>query len=150
MLIISASGNIQSLDLLLSFLLPAVLCLCVHTQRERTWCTSKYSWIHDQSFWITVLCLVTESCPTLCNPMDCICQACPWGFSSKEYLSGLPCPPGDLPNPRIELRPPSIQADSLPSEPPGNPFVVQLLSRVQLFVTSWTAACQASLSFTIS
>ena len=28
--------------------------------------------------------------------------------------------------------------------------VVQLLSHVQLFVTSWTAACQASLSFTIS
>ena len=29
-------------------------------------------------------------------------------------------------------------------------FVVQSLSHVQLFVTSWTAACQASLSFTIS
>ena len=29
-------------------------------------------------------------------------------------------------------------------------FVVQLLIRVQLFATSWTAACQASLSFTIS
>ena len=28
--------------------------------------------------------------------------------------------------------------------------VVQLLSRVRLFVTPWTAACQASLSFTIS
>ena len=28
--------------------------------------------------------------------------------------------------------------------------VVQLLSRVWLFVTPWTAACQASLSFTIS
>ena len=28
--------------------------------------------------------------------------------------------------------------------------VVQLLSRVQLFVTPWTAVCQASLSFTIS
>ena len=28
--------------------------------------------------------------------------------------------------------------------------VVQLLSCVQLFVTPWTAACQASLSFTIS
>ena len=27
---------------------------------------------------------------------------------------------------------------------------VQLLSRVQLFVTPWTAECQASLSFTIS
>ena len=29
-------------------------------------------------------------------------------------------------------------------------FVVQLLSRVQLFATPWTAACQDSLSFTIS
>ena len=29
-------------------------------------------------------------------------------------------------------------------------IVVQLLSCVRLFVTSWTAACQASLSFTIS
>jgi len=28
--------------------------------------------------------------------------------------------------------------------------IVQLLSRVQLFATPWTAACQASLSFTIS
>ena len=28
-------------------------------------------------------------------------------------------------------------------------FIVQLLSRVQFFVTPWTAACQASLSFTI-
>ena len=29
-------------------------------------------------------------------------------------------------------------------------YSVQLLSHVQLFVTPWTAACQASLSFTIS
>jgi len=28
-------------------------------------------------------------------------------------------------------------------------FVVQLLSCIQLFATSWTAVCQASLSFTI-
>ena len=33
---------------------------------------------------------------------------------------------------------------------PWHNLVVQLLSRVQLFVTPWTAACQASLSFTIS
>ena len=31
-----------------------------------------------------------------------------------------------------------------------NIVVVQLLSHVQLFATPWTAACQASLSFTIS
>ena len=29
-------------------------------------------------------------------------------------------------------------------------FVIQLLSHIQLFATPWTAACQASLSFTIS
>ena len=32
----------------------------------------------------------------------------------------MPCsPPGDLPNPGIEPRSPALQADSLPSEPPG-------------------------------
>ena len=42
------------------------------------------------------------------------------GFSRQEYWSGLPCPPpGDLPNPEIEPRSTTFQADSLPSEPPG-------------------------------
>ena len=46
---------------------------------------------------------------------------CPWGFSSQEYWSGLPCPPpGDLPNPGIKPRSPMLQADSSLSEPPGN------------------------------
>ena len=45
---------------------------------------------------------------------------CSWGFSRQEYWSGLPCPPPvDLPNPGIEPRSPSLQADSLPSKPPG-------------------------------
>ena len=35
-------------------------------------------------------------------------------FSRQEYWSGLPClPPGDLPNPGIEPRSPSLQVDSL-------------------------------------
>ena len=43
-------------------------------------------------------------------------------FLNAFYLSGLPCPPsGDLPNPGIEHRSPTLQADSLPSEPPGKP-----------------------------
>ena len=47
---------------------------------------------------------------------------CPWGFSRKEYWSGLPCPPpGDLPNSGIEPRSPPLWMDSLPSEPPGKP-----------------------------
>ena len=42
------------------------------------------------------------------------------GFSRQEYWSALPCPsPGDLPNPGIEPRSLTLQADSLPSEPPG-------------------------------
>ena len=46
------------------------------------------------------------------------------GFSRQEYRSGLPVPsPGDLPNPGIEPRFPTLQADSLLSEPPGKPQV---------------------------
>ena len=47
---------------------------------------------------------------------------CPCRFSRQEYLNGLPFPsPGDLPGPGIKPRSPALQADSLPSEPPGNP-----------------------------
>ena len=43
-------------------------------------------------------------------------------FSRPEYWSELPCPsPGDLPDPESEPRSPTLQADSLPSEPPGKP-----------------------------
>ena len=43
-------------------------------------------------------------------------------FSRQEYWSGLPLPsPGDLPDPGIEPRSPALQADALPSEPPGKP-----------------------------
>ena len=43
-------------------------------------------------------------------------------FSRQEYWSGLPSPsPGDLPNPGIKPGPPALQADNLPSEPPGKP-----------------------------
>ena len=40
-------------------------------------------------------------------------------FSRQEYWSGLPFPsPGDLPDLGIEPRSPTLQADTLPSEPP--------------------------------
>ena len=42
------------------------------------------------------------------------------GFSRQDYWCGLPCPPaGDLRNPVIESASPALQADSLPTEPPG-------------------------------
>ena len=41
-------------------------------------------------------------------------------FSRQEYWSRLPFPsPGDLPDPRIKPAPAALQADSLPSKPPG-------------------------------
>ena len=73
---------------------------------------------------LSAKCLVAQSFPTLCNPMDCSSPRllCPWGFSRQEYWRGLPCPPpGDRPNPGIEPRSPTLLADSLPSEPPGSP-----------------------------
>ena len=43
-------------------------------------------------------------------------------FSRPEYWSGQPFPsPGDLPNPGIETRSPTLQVDSLPAEPQGKP-----------------------------
>ena len=45
------------------------------------------------------------------------------GFSRQEYWSGLQFPsPGDLPDSGIKPRYPALQADALPSEPPGKPM----------------------------
>ena len=42
------------------------------------------------------------------------------GFFRQKYWNGLPFPsPGDLPNTGIEPRSPALQADALPSVPPG-------------------------------
>ena len=65
---------------------------------------------------------VSRSVLSLCDPMDYIARqsSLSMGFSSQEYWSGLPCPPsGDLPNPEIEPRSPTLQENSLLSEPPG-------------------------------
>ena len=60
------------------------------------------------------------------TPWTVALQAPPsMGFSRQEYWSGLPFSSrGDLPDPWIELRSPTLRADSLPSEPPGNPIIL--------------------------
>ena len=72
----------------------------------------------------TAMCLVAQACPTLCDPMDCS----PPGFSvhgdSPGKNTGVGCHAllqGDLPNPGIEPKSPTLQADCLPAEPPGKP-----------------------------
>ena len=54
---------------------------------------------------------IPQSCPTLCHPMDSSLHQAPpsMGFSRQEYWSGLPFPsPGNLPDPGIEPRSPSL------------------------------------------
>ena len=71
------------------------------------------------------MCLVAQSCPILCDPMDYIAHQAPLSMwiLRQEYSSGVPCSPlGDLPNPGIEPRSPALQADSLLSEPPEKPI----------------------------
>ena len=53
-------------------------------------------------------------------------------FSRQEHWSGLPFPPpGDHPDPAIELRSPALQTETLLSEPPGKPrgFAVNVYKR---------------------
>ena len=55
-----------------------------------------------------------QSCPILCDPMDCIACLAPLSmeFYKQECWSGLPFPlAGDLPDPRIKPRSPALQAD---------------------------------------
>ena len=56
-------------------------------------------------------------------------------FSRPEYWSGKPFPsPGDLPNPGIKPRSPMLQADFLPTKPPGKPKNTGVGS---LFLLQW-------------
>ena len=67
---------------------------------------------------------VPQSCQTpFVTPCTVAHQAPMYmGFPRQEYWSELPFPsPGDLSNPGIEPKSPALQADSLPSEPPGKP-----------------------------
>ena len=75
-----------------------------------SWCLNLDNKLYDHlsHWWVRVkvdcgvyaVCLVAQSCPALCNSMDCsLLGSLSMGFSRKEYWSGLPFPPpGDLPN----------------------------------------------------
>ena len=67
---------------------------------------------------------VTQSCPTLCDPINYtvhgILQA--MGFS-REYWSGLSFP---FSRGSSQPRSPTLHADSLPTEPPGKPNSIRI------------------------
>ena len=63
------------------------------------------------------------------------------GFSRQEYWSGLLFPsPGDLPDPGIEPGFPTLEADTLTSEPPGKPnlhSICQQIWKTQQWPQDW-------------
>ena len=73
---------------------------------------------------VCAACLVAQSCPILCNPMDDSLPGSSVHGDSPRKNTGMGCHAhlqGNLPNPGTEPRSPSLQEDSLPSELPGKP-----------------------------
>ena len=74
--------------------------------------------------------LVAQSCLTRCNPMNCspLGSSVP-GILQARILEWIAIPSlEDLCNPGIEPRSPTLQADSLLSEPPGKPIQTSMKS----------------------
>ena len=88
------------------------------------------------------LCSVTQSCLTLCDPIDCSPPGSSvHGILQARILEWVPCPsPGDFPDPGIEPKSPALQVDSLPSEPPGKRNSPQIHG--YLVCTRPSATCQ--------
>ena len=79
--------------------------------------------------------LVAQSCPTLCDPMDCTARQAllSMGFSRQGYWSGLPFPsPGDLPDPEIKPTSPTLQSNALPSELLGKPDIISSIEQSRI------------------
>ena len=74
-------------------------------------------------------------CLTLCDPMDYTVH----GILQSRILEWVAFPsPGDLPNPGMGTRLPTLQADSLPAEPQGklkNTEVGSLALLLRIFPT---------------
>ena len=70
--------------------------------------------------------LCTQSCPTVCDPLDCSPPGSSMRFSRQEYWRGLPFPPpGDLPDPGIEPKSAvslALQENSLLLSHQGSPL----------------------------
>ena len=71
---------------------------------------------------MSVYICVSHSVVSNSDPMDCSpLVSSVHGLLQARILEWVPLPsPGDLSNPGIKPRPPALQADSLPSESPGN------------------------------
>ena len=82
---------------------------------------------------IAVCCLVPESCPALCDPMDCSPPGSSVHGISQARKLKLPSPtPQDIPDPGIESTSPELAGGFFTTEPPGKPhqLKVQILKYI--------------------
>ena len=79
-------------------------------------------------------CLVTKSCLTLCEPVDCsLPGSSVHGIFQARILEWVAIPsPGNLPAPGIDLAPPASQADSLPLSHLGSRGALSINSKGDL------------------
>ena len=124
------------------------VCLCVCVYKNHFWILSHYRLLQDIAY--SSLCYTVTldpCCLSILNIVECIVHVCmlshvwlfatPWAiahqaplsleFSRQEYWSGLPFPPpGDLPNPGIELTSltsPALAGRFFITGAPGKPVV---------------------------
>ena len=94
----------------------------IHTHQETNGTLKKGNWGGiEWNPYKGVLCLVSQSCLTLCDPMDCSPLGSSVHGDSPGKNTGMGCHDllqGNFPNLGVEPRSLSLQADSLPSEPP--------------------------------
>ena len=105
---------------------------------------------------LCVYTLITQSCPTLCSPMNCSPpDSSVHGIFQARILEwvAIPFSQGSS-RPRDQTQVSHIVGRFFTIEPPGKSWTkfssVQSCSHVWLFVTPWTSALQASLSITNS
>ena len=78
----------------------------------------------------------------LCNPMDCNPpDSSVHGILQARILEWVAFPsPGDLCKPGIKPRSPTLQADSLLSEPPESPKLPKFVQCISRRAGNWTQA----------
>ena len=67
--------------------------------------------------------LVAQSCPTLCDPIDCSPGSSVYGISQTRILEWVAISYSrDLPDPGIEPTSPALESRFFTTVPPGKPF----------------------------
>ena len=109
------------------YLLPGIVIVLISQGKVQVDILSK-PYFHRIYFLRLCLCLLTQSCLTLCNPMDCSPPASSvHGISQARILEWVAIPfSRDLPDPGIESRYSVLQVDSLPSRYQWSPSLLYI------------------------